>query len=266
MLSFKVNITNKNFRLCEDVDYKFNNICVVTWGDGVISTVSNMKDMKHKYKKLGEYDIVVTNLDTDMIRFKGCKDLIEVKGKLPALGLDGIIDMFYGCENLVQVDPLYFINNKFQRNASNLCKDCYRLKDITFIFPLSEVEIIDSFLENCQSVSNLNDISAYKWGYKIKSANRAFKGIKFSHAPDKDILTAMKDLEYANGIFEDWLMMNECYTYFMYNLNIKRIDSAFKGSIIHRIDPNWFYYLPNSVETNRSDIFDDSVNKKLNGI
>lgn len=267
MLSLKVSMKNsKALTLCKDTNIKFNSNCIVNWGDGVVSAISNMKDMKHKYKKLGDYTVVITNLDTDMIRFTNCEELIEVQGKLPKLGVDGIVGMFEGCINLAYVDPLYFIENKLQHNATNLCKGCNRLKDISFILPLSELEIIDSFLEDCYSVVDTNIIAKCKFGYKVISANKAFKGMKFSPAPDKDILTAMQDLEYANSIFENWIMMNECYPYFMNNLKLKRIDNAFKGNLIKKIDPNWLYYLPNGVETDKLCIFDKDIYNKLNGI
>lgn len=267
MLKLKVNMTSsKLLTLCDNTNIKFNSNCIVNWGDGVISTISNMKDMTHKYKKMGEYVITITNLDTEMIRFTNCKELIEVQGKLPKLGVDGIVGMFEGCINLTDVDPLYFIENKLQHNATRLCKDCYRLKDISFILPLSELEIIDSFLEECYSITNINIIAKCKFGYKVTSANKAFRGIKLSPAPDKDILTAMEELKYANSIFENWTMMNECYPYFINNLKLKRIDNAFKGNPIKRIDSNWLYYLPNGVETDKLCIFDKDVYSKLNGV
>lgn len=267
MLKLKIRITDdKKVYICKDLDYKMNSNCIINWGDGVISAVGNIKDMNHGYKKAGDYEIIITNLDTDILKFKNFKQLLEVHGRLPKLNISGIVSMFEGCETLEYVDPLFFINNKFQRDATNLCKDCFKLKDIMFIIPLSDLEIIDSFLENCVSVRNLDEFADVEWGSKIRSANRAFARMEYSLAPNKDILTPMKNLITANNIFEDWKMMYECYPYFSNNLKLEYIDGAFKGCCIKTIDPNWFYYLPNTVKTDRKNIFDENVQEKLNGI
>ena len=258
-------IETKSYKLCMGINHELKSRCTINWGDGVISLISNLNQATHKYKKKGVYEIVVTNLDTNIFTFENDQLVRRIEGVLPFLPDKGIARMFSHAINLEYVDPEFFSLNDHQTDATALCFGCERLKSVEFLKKLRNLENINYFLCGTQSTIDLSPIYNYDWAVKVRYACGAFSNRKYISEPDENVLSRMEKLEVADFVFSNIEHMNVCRNYFVNNLELKSINGAFRGCNIREIDPNWLYYLPSSVETNVEDIFDENFKCKLNG-
>lgn len=245
-------------------DREFEHPVRIDWGDGTITLVENTSQIKHKFKKEEEHTIIFYMNDGDVFKFTDDTKLKNIKGQLPYTEDIDLTRFFRGCENLEHVDDDFFINNVHHTNISFMCEDCYRLKSIKFILHLTNVEIANFVFKRCLSVVDFDLLE--EWGEHVQEFDGALSGNIYMTEPNENILHSMVNLVSAKYLFYGNENMARLYhAFFMDNTKLKYIDYAFVGcNIKDNIDPNWLYYLPNSVETDRTLIFDENV--KLNGM
>lgn len=236
----------------------------IDWGDGTITLVDRTSQIKHKFKKEEEHTIIFYMNDDDIFKFTDDDKVRSVEGALPYSNDVDLTHYFRGCENLEYVDNDFFINNVHHTNISFMCEDCYRLKSIKFILRLVNAKLANYIFRRCLSVVDYSILS--EWGEHIEEFDGALSENIYMSEPEEDILHSMVNLISAKYLFYGNENITGLYhAFFMDNIKLKHIDYAFVGcNIKDNIDPNWLYYLPNSVETDRTLIFDENV--KLNGM
>lgn len=255
-------IPTKCYHINDDREFKYP--LRIDWGDGIITLVTNTSQIKHKFKKEEEQVIIFYMNDNDIFKFTDDIKLKTIEGQLPYSGDVDLTRYFRGCENLEHVDDDFFINNVHHTNISFMCEDCYRLKSIKFILQLKNVEVANYLFRGCLSIIDYDILS--EWGEHIKEFDGALSNNIYMVEPSEDILHSMVNLVSAKYLFYGNENITSLYrAFFMDNIKLKHIDYAFVGCRIkNNIDPNWLYYLPNSIETDRKLIFDENV--KLNGM
>lgn len=237
--------------------------CTIDWGDGTSSVITQLNQFKHTYKKEKPHTILVKDLDTSVMTFRGDTQIVSIDGELPVLDEGSLIGFFQGAINLRHVGDDIFINNSHQKNISALCQGVPYLESLKFITRLTSAEDISYILDNCKYLVSIDELAG--WGENVIDARRAFSGSELLVSPRRDILAAMGKLKIADGIFMENPSMSVAYTYFSENGELESIRGAFYGcSNIKPIDKNWLYYLPMMVTTDRTEIFNKSV--RLNGI
>lgn len=228
---------------------------IVEWGDGTVETLRNTSRFKHKYKSKGEYTICVTGLQYPSLTFSDCVWLEKIHGVLEPV--DSIKCLFKGCENLIHVDHDLLIHNTDHTDITRILAGARRLSDIKFVTKVVSVTCADFAFVACD-MADLNQLSG--WGENIVSMNFGFYDRKYATAPNENILHAMVNLESAISLFDTNINMIECPMYFKHNKKLKYIDNAFTKCDIKDINPNWLSHLPSTLETDRHNIFDPSVN------
>lgn len=227
---------------------------IVEWGDGTTETLRNASAFKHKYRTKGQYTIIITGLQYPYLTFSSCVWLERIYGVLEPV--NSIRDFFKGCENLIHVDHDLLINNGHHTDITAILSGARRLSDIKFITRVVSATCADFAFAKCD-MADLNQLSG--WGENIVSMNWGFYNRKYSTSPNENILHAMVNLESAISLFDTNSNMIECPMYFRYNKKLKHIDHAFNKCDIKDINPNWLSHLPNTLVTDRYNIFDPSV-------
>lgn len=259
------------FNLCEFCPELKDVNCNATidWNGEATYSYTKLGHIKYKFKSTEKVYINFINLECDKLSFKNNTRLISISGELPRLSAGYLNSLFEGCINLLTATGMLFVNNRDQLESKAVFKNCFVLSpDFEVITDLWSSKDFTEFYYGCRAIDDLH----YPLFSKKQCSSIEILDGMFAETPY---------LKEVRGTLLDNLWNLKSVKRMFYRSGIRRMDNLFKEELhknskieleelaaecknLKYVNPNYFAYLPFSVDIETKKSMFRNVPAKIN--